>query len=200
MVRWRNRSSRMDVHETGVPCRMPSASRLPRATALAPGMSTMARWVVTLHSPEEETSYGRTFEKALVWCLVWLMVPEIDLEPFRTELPQCLAISVGVSTLAPRHLRRLPLHRWQRDVQPQPCPVIGAQIDVAGKTEGNGGWAVVLAQPLESGLRGPPKGSHAFLGSGSVCALRWLWSTCTGMKTPRLTGHWEPITRCDERQ
>ena len=32
-----------------------------------------AGWVVTLHSPEEQTVSGKTIEKGLAWCLVWLM-------------------------------------------------------------------------------------------------------------------------------
>ena len=41
-----------------------------------------AGWVVTLHSPEEDDFYGRTFEEGLAWCLVWLMFPELGIEPF----------------------------------------------------------------------------------------------------------------------
>ncbi|MGH2615456.1 MAG: hypothetical protein ACRDJC_09475 [Thermomicrobiales bacterium] len=41
-----------------------------------------ASWVVTLHSPEEQTFHGRTLEEALAWCLVWLMAPEIGVGPF----------------------------------------------------------------------------------------------------------------------
>ena len=41
-----------------------------------------ARWVVTLHSPEEQTIYGRTIEEALAWCPVWLMAPELGVGPF----------------------------------------------------------------------------------------------------------------------
>jgi hypothetical protein len=32
-----------------------------------------AGWVVTPSSPEEHEFYGKTLEKALAWCLVWLM-------------------------------------------------------------------------------------------------------------------------------
>ena len=39
--------------------------------------------VVTLHSPEEQTFYGKTLKEALAWCLVWLMAPEIGVGPFR---------------------------------------------------------------------------------------------------------------------
>ena len=42
-----------------------------------------ANWVVTLHSPEEQTFYGKTLEESLAWCLVWLMAPEIGVGPFR---------------------------------------------------------------------------------------------------------------------
>ena len=42
-----------------------------------------ANWVVTLHSLEEQTYYGKTLEEALTWCLVWFMVPEIGVGPFR---------------------------------------------------------------------------------------------------------------------
>jgi hypothetical protein len=41
-----------------------------------------ASWVVTLHSPEEQTFSGKTLEEALTWCLVWLMAPEISIGPF----------------------------------------------------------------------------------------------------------------------
>jgi hypothetical protein len=41
-----------------------------------------ASWVVTLHSPEEQTIYGRTLEEGLAWCLVWLMAPELGIRPF----------------------------------------------------------------------------------------------------------------------
>jgi hypothetical protein len=41
-----------------------------------------AGWVVTLHSPDEQEFYGRTLEEALAWCLVWLMAPELGVEPF----------------------------------------------------------------------------------------------------------------------
>ncbi len=41
-----------------------------------------AGWVVTLHSPDEHDSYGRTLEEALAWCLVWLMAPELGVGPF----------------------------------------------------------------------------------------------------------------------
>ena len=36
-------------------------------------------WVVTLHSPEEQTFYGRTLEEGLAWCLFWLMAPELGI-------------------------------------------------------------------------------------------------------------------------
>jgi hypothetical protein len=39
-------------------------------------------WVVTLSSPEEQTFCGRALEEALAWCLVWLMAPELGIEPF----------------------------------------------------------------------------------------------------------------------
>jgi hypothetical protein len=42
-----------------------------------------AGWVVTLDSPERQEFFGRTLEEALAWCLVWLMAPEIGIEPFR---------------------------------------------------------------------------------------------------------------------
>jgi hypothetical protein len=38
--------------------------------------------VVTLHSPDEQNFYGRTLEEALAWCPVWLMAPELSVEPF----------------------------------------------------------------------------------------------------------------------
>jgi len=41
-----------------------------------------ASWVETLHSPEEQTFYGKTLEEALAWCLVWLMAPELGIGPF----------------------------------------------------------------------------------------------------------------------
>jgi hypothetical protein len=41
-----------------------------------------ANWVVALHSPEEHEFYGRTFEEALAWCLVWLMAPALGDGPF----------------------------------------------------------------------------------------------------------------------
>jgi hypothetical protein len=41
-----------------------------------------AGWVVTLHAPEEQQFSGRTLEEALAWCLVYLMVDEIGVEPF----------------------------------------------------------------------------------------------------------------------
>jgi hypothetical protein len=40
------------------------------------------KWVVTLHSPEEQDFYDRTLEEALTWCLVWLMDPELGIGPF----------------------------------------------------------------------------------------------------------------------
>jgi hypothetical protein len=42
-----------------------------------------AGWVVTRHSPAEQTIYGRTLEEALAWCLVWLMALELGGGPFR---------------------------------------------------------------------------------------------------------------------
>ena len=41
-----------------------------------------ACWVAMLLSLEEQTFYGRTFEEALAWCLVWLMAPEIGIGPY----------------------------------------------------------------------------------------------------------------------
>ena len=53
-----------------------------------------ARWVVTLHSPEEHDFSGTALEEALTWCLVWLMAtgtghpkgldqgPELGIGPF----------------------------------------------------------------------------------------------------------------------
>jgi hypothetical protein len=41
-----------------------------------------ARWLVTLHSPEEEDFDGRTLEEGLAWCLVWLMAPELGIRSF----------------------------------------------------------------------------------------------------------------------
>jgi hypothetical protein len=40
--------------------------------------------VVTLHSPEDHDVSGKTLEEALAWCLVWLMAPELGVEPFLT--------------------------------------------------------------------------------------------------------------------
>jgi hypothetical protein len=37
---------------------------------------------VTLHSAEEQDFSGTTLEEALAWCLVWLMAPELGIEPF----------------------------------------------------------------------------------------------------------------------
>jgi phage terminase large subunit-like protein len=60
---------------------------LRRATAYRRGSCSWdadhAGWVVTLHSPEEQTFYGKTLEEALAWCLVWLMAPELGIGPFR---------------------------------------------------------------------------------------------------------------------
>jgi hypothetical protein len=47
------------------------------------GIVDYASWVVTLHSPEEQDSYGKTLEEGLAWCLMWLMAPEIGVGPFR---------------------------------------------------------------------------------------------------------------------
>ena len=44
--------------------------------------SEHARWVETLHSPEEHDFSGKTLEEALAWWLVWLMAPEIGVGPF----------------------------------------------------------------------------------------------------------------------
>jgi hypothetical protein len=41
-----------------------------------------ASWAATLRSPEEQQFFGRTLEEALVWCQVWLMAPELVVEPF----------------------------------------------------------------------------------------------------------------------
>jgi hypothetical protein len=41
-----------------------------------------ASWVVTLHHPEVQASYGRTLSEGLAWCLVWLMVPELGIGQF----------------------------------------------------------------------------------------------------------------------
>ena len=41
-----------------------------------------AGWVVTLHSPDEQDFSGKTLEEGLAWCLVWLMFPELGIEPF----------------------------------------------------------------------------------------------------------------------
>jgi hypothetical protein len=37
---------------------------------------------VTLRSPEEQDSNGKTLEEALAWCLVRLMAREIGVGPF----------------------------------------------------------------------------------------------------------------------
>jgi hypothetical protein len=41
-----------------------------------------AGWVVTLHSPEEQTFSGKTLDEAFAWCLVWLMAPELGIGSF----------------------------------------------------------------------------------------------------------------------
>jgi hypothetical protein len=38
--------------------------------------------VATFYSPEEQDFYGTTVGEALVWCLVWLMAPELGIGPF----------------------------------------------------------------------------------------------------------------------
>ena len=48
-----------------------------------------AGWVVTLSSPEEQTFYGKTLEEALAWCLVWLMAPEIGIDPISPTVYGC---------------------------------------------------------------------------------------------------------------
>jgi hypothetical protein len=40
------------------------------------------KWVVTLHSLEEQEFCDRTLEEALAWCLVLLMAPELGIGPF----------------------------------------------------------------------------------------------------------------------
>jgi transcriptional regulator with XRE-family HTH domain len=40
-----------------------------------------AGWVVESLRPERETFRGRTPEEALAWCLVWLMVEELEVGP-----------------------------------------------------------------------------------------------------------------------
>ena len=40
-----------------------------------------AGWVVTLHSPDEQTFSERTLEEGLAWCLGWLMAPELGIGP-----------------------------------------------------------------------------------------------------------------------
>jgi hypothetical protein len=42
-----------------------------------------AGWVVPLHSSKQHGFYGRRRGEALVWCLVWLMAPELGVGPFR---------------------------------------------------------------------------------------------------------------------
>jgi hypothetical protein len=42
--------------------------------------------VVFLHHPDEETSYEHALEKALSWCLVLFIAPEIGIGQ---ELPSC---------------------------------------------------------------------------------------------------------------
>jgi len=39
-------------------------------------------WFVTLHSPEEQTVYGRSLKEPLAWYLVWLMAPELSMGQF----------------------------------------------------------------------------------------------------------------------
>src|SRR3954462_2856003 len=46
-----------------------------------------------------------------------------------------LGIVAGVVALPPPQIRRLPRPWWQRDAQPEPCPVGGAQRDVIGEGE-----------------------------------------------------------------
>jgi hypothetical protein len=41
-----------------------------------------AGWVVTLHSPDAQTFPGKSLTETLAWCLVWLMAPEIGIDPF----------------------------------------------------------------------------------------------------------------------
>jgi hypothetical protein len=41
-----------------------------------------ASGVVTLHSPDEQTFYGRMLEEGLAWWVVWLMAPQLGIGPF----------------------------------------------------------------------------------------------------------------------
>jgi hypothetical protein len=41
-----------------------------------------ARWVMTLHSSEEQDFSWTALEEALAWCLVWLMAPKTGIGPF----------------------------------------------------------------------------------------------------------------------
>jgi hypothetical protein len=38
--------------------------------------------VVTVHSPGEQDFHDKTLKAALTWCLVWLITPELGIEPF----------------------------------------------------------------------------------------------------------------------
>jgi hypothetical protein len=72
-----------------------------------------AGWVVTLHSPEEQTLSGKTLEAALAWCLVWLMAKGPQLTGDMSwasgrswsDRPERLATVVGVLALVPLHVR-----------------------------------------------------------------------------------------------
>jgi hypothetical protein len=65
--------------------------------------------------------------------------------------PPRLASAVGVLTLAPLHVRRLPLHWWQRDAELEPRSVVGAKKDVIGEAERHHRFvgSVPLEQPFD---------------------------------------------------
>ena len=57
-----------------------------------------SRWIVTLHSSDEE--------EGLVWCLVWLMFPELGIGPFlaaRRVHREARLRSIANSSFAGRH-------------------------------------------------------------------------------------------------
>ena len=40
-------------------------------------------WVVTLHSPGDQTFSNQTPDEGLAWCLVWRMATQLGIGPFR---------------------------------------------------------------------------------------------------------------------
>jgi hypothetical protein len=51
-----------------------------------------------------------------------------------------LANVAGISALEPLHIRRLRLHRRQGDAKVQPCPLVGAQIEIVGGAQAHPGF------------------------------------------------------------